>query len=174
MASRLSSAATASLSGEQRPEDLPLLVTITDPALEEPLRYTNCHLEMIDTETAAYGVVSAGDTFRALVVSGVLPDDSEDMRKETEIVLDALDPTVRPELRQLTSAAKVDLALCLSNDPDTRFMMISGLEILDRSYDLETATLTIGRYANGARSVAVDEPLVAQRQTRQNAPGLHQ
>jgi len=75
-------------------------------------------------------------------------------------------------MRALTTGARATLALALVSEPDTQFGVVSGLRIANRVYETETLMIEVSRHVDAVGADAL-EPLVAERQTRRKAPGLH-
>jgi len=160
------------LTAEEIDDVLVVLVTIADSSLSSPILYTN-YPGLLATDPLTYGIVSNGLTYNYALQNVVIPTESEDLSQSTDIIIDNIVENVEPLVRNLTLLATVTIALALRSQPDTQFLSIPNLVIVDRNYEMATVTLSVSRYGNRTYSADRLEPLVGERQTRNKAPGLH-
>lgn len=161
------------LNAEEVIDDLAVLVIIDDATLAAPLRFTTSSKTRLSSEPLTYGLIASGQTYRSALLHVLLPNEREDNDQATDIVIDNVAEDIAPAMRGLSTDATVSISLVLVSQPDTSFCTITGLHVVDRSYELETVTISVSRHANKAGASDLLEPLAGEQQTRNKAPGLY-
>lgn len=150
-----------------------VLMRISHPDLETPVRLSTDPTERISVEPLVYGTRStwaggAVDTpYLFVIASAVLPDDQEDAPPVATIALEVVDRDMAAVLRSTTTRATVDVATVLASSPDEVESEWWGLELIGVDGDAGEIRLQVGR------EPLDQEPWPARRMTREAFPGLH-
>jgi len=168
---RLSLTARAAHDAASSDEVEVVLVRISHPDLEEPLRLSSDPTERISIDPLAYGTRSNWGGAPAIhwfvLASTLLPDDVDDAPAAATIVLEAVDRDMAAILRSTTRRATVDMAVVLAATPDVIEAEWTGLDLVAAEGDAGEIRLSI------SRDPITSEPWPARRMTRQVMPGLH-
>lgn len=150
-----------------------VLIEITHPDLDAPLRLSTDNTEMISDEPRIYGTRStwrgadpATDPYLWIIASAVLPDDAEDAPAQAQIVLENLDSRMIEVLRSYTDMATVAIAVVEAATPNLIEAEWHGM-LLSTS-EGTSAEITISL----SRDEIELEHFPAGRMTRQKFPGL--
>lgn len=150
-----------------------VLIEITHPDLDAPLRLSTDNTEIISDEPRIYGTRStwrgadsATDPYLWIVASAVLPDDAEDAPAQAQIVLENLDSRMIEVLRSYTDMATVAIAVVEAATPNLIEAEWHGM-LLSTS-EGTSAEITISL----SRDEIELEHFPAGRMTRQKFPGL--
>ncbi len=150
-----------------------MLIRITHPDLEAPLRLSTDPTERLSVEPLVYGTRSSwrsdddGSPYLFALLGAMLPDDQEDQPQAATIVVEAVDRTIAEVLRSTTRRATVDLAVVLASAPHVVEAEWLGLELVSAEGDAGEIKLSI------SRDPITSEPYPARRMTRNVCPGLH-
>lgn len=150
-----------------------VLIEITHPDLDAPLRLSTDNTEMISDEPRIYGTRStwrgadpATDPYLCIIASAVLPDDAEDAPAQAQIVLENLDSRMIEVLRSYTDMATVAVAVVEAATPNLIEAEWHGM--LLSTAEGTSAEITISL----SRDEIELEHFPAGRMTRQKFPGL--
>lgn len=149
-----------------------LLVRITHPDLDEPLRLSSDPTTRISTDPLAYGTVSrwgapAGAVHWFVLASTMLPDDTDDAPAAATLILEAVDRDMATILRSTTIRATVAMAVVLASSPDVVEAEWTELQLVSAEGDAGEIRLSI------SRDPITSEPWPSRRMTRTAFPGLH-
>jgi len=148
-----------------------LLVRITHPDLDEPIRLSSDPTERISVEPLAYGTRSAwGGTVAVhwfVLASTVVPDDVDDAPAAATMILEAVDRDIASALRSTTARATVAMAVVLASSPDVVEAEWTDLQLVSAEGDAGEIRLSI------SRDPITSEPWPSRRMTRAAFPGLH-
>ncbi len=150
-----------------------VLIEITHPELDTPIRLSTDNTERLSDEPLLYGTRStwrgadpATDPYLWIVASAVLPDDAEDAPAQAQIVLDNLDARMVELLRSFVGQPVVALAVVEAGTPD----------VVEAEWQDLRLTSADGTSAEIMLSLSRDEielePFPSGRMTRQKFPGL--
>lgn len=149
-----------------------MLVMISHPALEAPVRLSTDPTERLSIDPLAYCTrstwqTSDGSPFLFVLMSTTLPDDQEDQPQAATLMLEAVDHDMAKVLRSTIERARVDIAVVLASAPDTVEAEWLGLELVSSEGDAGEIRLSI------SRDPITSEPYPSRRMTRFAFPGLH-
>ena len=123
-----------------------VLLEITHPNLETPLRLSTDPTERISTEPLVYGTRSSWrgadpvtDHWQFVAAALELPSDQEDVPAAVRITLDLFDATLPALLRSFETRATANIALVMASDPDTLEQQFLGLEVTGGTYGAQVA-----------------------------------
>jgi hypothetical protein len=152
----VSAAFIEACNAQETGEGFYVLVTITHPEMDEPLRLNN----------AGANLTSQGELFLACPIGITLSDDSEDRPPQAKLTLDNIDRTIIAYLRSISTPCTVALQVVKASDPNTLEAELTDFQLREISYN----TLTI----EGALSLEwlFQEPAVAYCFTPTHFPGL--
>lgn len=150
-----------------------VLIEITHPDLEAPIRLSTDNTERLSDDPLIYGTRStwrgadpATDPYLWIVASAVLPDDAEDAPAQAQIVLENLDARIVEVLRSYTGMASVALAVVEAGTPDLIEAEWDGLLLTNAEGTASEITISL------SRDEIELEHFPAGRMTRQKFPGL--
>lgn len=159
-----------------------VLVTITHPLLDAPLRLASGYNERIQDEPRSYGVrskalypqVSAPGIFNLatpavwdyVLMGVILPEDREAGPSSSDLVIERVASGMLDQARKISSPARIDYALVLPDTPDIVEFAWADQRVVDRSADDATITLTVAREGEAKTSWPFG------RMTRNTCPGL--
>lgn len=169
---RISINARAAHDDETTDETEIVLIKITHPDLDEPVRLSTDPTERLSLEPLAYGTRSKWQTtdkspFMFVLLSVMVPDDKDDAPAAATLVLEAVDNRMVDILRSTTERATVDMAVVLASSPDLVEAEWFDMRLVSASGDASEITLQISKEAVTA------EPWPAARMTKARFPGLH-
>ena len=157
-----------------------VLVTITHPQLDEPLRLSTDPTLRLSDQPLKYGTRSRliGGTalehdlpspaeFFFVLMTAVLPDDLEAGVTSTDIVFEHVDNGMVEQARGLKTPARVDFTVVLASTPDHVDFEWTDLSSVDVSYDEATITVSVSREA------VMNMAWPYGRMTKSQFPGLH-
>lgn len=149
-----------------------MLVKISHPDLDAPIRLTSDPTERLSIEPLYYGTRSTWETadgspFLFVLMSTTLPDDQDDQPSAATLVLEVVDKDMAAPLRSTIRRATVDIAVVLSSSPDVVEIEWTGLSLTAAEGDASEIKLSI------SRDPITSEPFPARRMTRNVMPGLH-
>lgn len=147
-----------------------ILMKITHPDLDDPVRLSTDPTERITTEPLVYGTRSTWLTtdsspFLFVSLAAQLPDDLEGTPQAGALVLEAVDNDVNIILRSTTTPATVDMAVVLAESPDQVEAEFRDLEMVSAEGGKDTITIQVTRELLSA------EPWPSGRMTRARFPG---
>lgn len=151
---------------ERTPELEVLLVTITHPDLDEPIRLSSDPTERLSTDPLVYGTTSNALEYLFVLMGAVLPDDRKGSPPKTSLTFDNIDSTYVELARSFTSPAYVDLKVVFASAPDLVTQHYAGLRMTRVSFDESSLTFDV------SRELFLSEPFGAP-QSKQFFPGLH-
>ncbi|MBZ4022202.1 hypothetical protein CKO11_06995 [Rhodobacter sp. TJ_12] len=150
-----------------------VLIEITHPDLEAPIRLSTDNTARVSEEPLMYGTRSTwrgadpdADPYLWIVASAVLPDDAEDAPAQAQLVLENLDARMIELLRSFTSQPTVALAVVLADTPDLIEAEWHGLRLTVAEGTSAEITLAL------SRDEIELEHFPSGRMTRQRFPGL--
>lgn len=149
-----------------------VLLLLTHPDLDEPIRLSTDPTERLSVDPLAYGTRSTWQTdddspFLFVLASALLPDDQEDTPAASTITLEAVDNRIAEQLNSTIERATVDLAVVLASSPDQIEFESRGLKLIESSGNALEINLKL------SRDPLTSEPWPAARMTRSRFPGLH-
>lgn len=149
-----------------------VLIEITHPDLDAPIRLSTDNTEMISDEPRIYGTRStwrgadpSTDPYLWIVASAVLPDDAEDAPAQAQIVLENLDSRLVEVLRSYTDMATVAIAVVEAATPNLIEAEWHGMLLSNAEGTSAEITLSL------SRDEIELEHFPAGRMTRQKFPG---
>lgn len=149
-----------------------VLLLITHPDLDEPIRLSTDPTDRLSIEPLAYGTQSTwqtddGSPFLFVLASSLLPDDQEEAPAAATITLEAVDNRIAEQLNSTIERATVDMALVLASSPDKLEFETRGLKLIESSGNASEVSLKL------SRDPLTSEPWPSARMTRSRFPGLH-
>jgi hypothetical protein len=144
-----------------------VLVTITHEALAEPIRLSSDPTVRLGAEPLRYGTVHNGHEYEFVLMSAVLPDDSEGRPPSVTLVFENVVADMAAIARAVSTPATVDIVLVLASSPDAIEEAYSGLQIVRATYDDARITVEVGR------ELATRRPWPAKLMTQSRFPGLY-
>lgn len=151
-----------------------VLLEITHPALDVPIRLSTDNTERLSDEPLTYGTRSSWrganpqtQPFLWVVASTLVPSDLEDAPAAATIVLDNLDASMVALLRSFTDAATLNMAVVLASSPDLVEAEWTGLQLIAAEITAGEITLQFSR-----EEIEL-EPFPMARLSRERFPGLH-
>lgn len=168
--SSLSASAVKAMFSSETEESIIMLLTIYDPATNQPIiRLADNYTKRI-SETAdevLYGVTSNSNDFVFLPMQITLPTEQDTGAPSCSIVLNYVTPEAIALVRtQLTKPTKILIEIILSGSPNTVEASFPGFYINSATYNSESITLDLSMI-----SYAV-EPFPAFNFTPSYFPGL--
>lgn len=150
-----------------------VLIEITHPDLDAPIRLSTDNTERISDEPLIYGTRStwrgadpATDPYLWIIASAVLPDDADDAPAQAQIVLENLDAQLTEVLRSYTDMATVAIAVVEAATPSLIEAEWHGMLLSNAEGTSAEITLSL------SRDEIELEHFPAGRMTRQKFPGL--
>ncbi len=169
---RVSLNARLALDAETSDEVEIILVRITHPDLDAPIRLSTDPTIRISDDPPMYATRSTwpdrpSDPYLFVLASALLPDDQEEAPQTSQLVLELVDRDMAKPLRETTTRATVDVAVVMASTPDLVEAEYLGLEITGVDGDAGELRLALSRQPITA------EPWPARRMTKAAFPGLH-
>ncbi len=152
-----------------------VLVQITHPETNQIIRLSTDPTERISYQPLSYGTRSDwlgadpeddAEAFLFILMSAMLPDDSEDSAPAAQLVLEAVDNRIAEALRSTTLRATVSMAVVLASSPNKIEFEARNFRLVSAEGNAEAITLSI------SRDPITSEPWPAGRMTRERFPGL--
>mgnify|MGYP001256328703 CR=1 FL=1 len=125
MSRNLSIAARNALYASETGEGFAVLLTLSHPQLETPLRVAG----------ADAAIASRGDNFVPYPFRLTLPDDAERQSPEARLVIDNVDRQIILALRNLDTAPQVTIEIVRLGDPDVVEARFDSFRLGQVSYD---------------------------------------
>ncbi len=153
-----------------------VLLHITHPETEQVIRLSTDPTDRISYSPPSYGTRSTwlgadpeddDEAFLFILLSVLVPDDSEDSPPAAQLVLQSVDNRTADALRSTTQRATVNMALVLASTPDTVEQEWLNFKLISAEGSGDSITLSI------SRDPVTAEPWPAGRMTRDRFPGLH-
>ena len=153
-----------------------VLLHITHPETEQIIRLSTDPTDRISYSPPAYGTRSTwlgadveddDEAFLFILMSVLVPDDSEDSPPAAQLVLEAVDNRIADALRSTLQRATVNMALVLASTPDIVEQEWLNFNLISAAGKADSITLSI------SRDPVTAEPWPAGRMTRDRFPGLH-
>jgi hypothetical protein len=153
-----------------------VLIRITHPAIDVPVRLSTDNRDHLSLEPLVYGTRStwmAEDEpggraeYQFVLLDAALPGDEAETPHSAELIVELHDNDLAHVLRQTTTPARVDIAVVLASSPDLVEAEWLDLRLVGVDGDAGQAMLSI------ARTGFVAEPMPAGRFSKQRFPGLH-
>lgn len=149
-----------------------ILVRISHPDLDAPIRLSTDPTERLCVDPLTYGTRSSwpdssANPYLFVLASALLPDDQEDAPQAAQLVLEVVDREMATPLRSTTERATVDIAVVLASSPDLVEMEFRGLRLVGVEGDAAELRLSI------SREPLTSEPWPSRRMTHAAFPGLH-
>ncbi|MGY9049631.1 hypothetical protein P775_11025 [Puniceibacterium antarcticum] len=158
-------------------EELPVvLMEITHPLLEAPIRLSSDNADLIEvidtaqirgTRSTWRGADPESEPYLHIIASVLLPSDLEDAPAAGTLVLDNLSPEMAKLLRSYTDLATISLATVMADMPNDPIEENIGLQITSSVITAAEITIT---YTYEERE---NEPFPKGRMSRSFFPGLH-
>ncbi|QLH40842.1 MAG: DUF1833 family protein [Defluviicoccus sp.] len=111
-----------------------VLLTLSHPELEQPLRFTS----------DGVATLSNGDTFTPFPFELTIPDDVEGRAPRAQLRIDNTSQDIIALLRGLTTPPTLDIRIVRAPTPDVVERSWSGLEWRTSTYDAGAITGTLG------------------------------
>jgi hypothetical protein len=151
---------------EQTGEVEVMLVTVTHPNLDAPVRVSSDPTQRLSVDPLRYGTISNGVEYPFVLMSAILPDDTKGSPPRTALVFDNIDSDMVALARSFINPATADIDVVLASAPDFVTQRYAGLKITRSNYDETSVTFDL------SREHLTFEPFGA-RQTKVFFPGLH-
>jgi hypothetical protein len=126
----LSAAALASTNAQETGEAWLVLLTISHPALAQPIRVTSDNQD----------VTSNGNVFQTFPFSITLPGEDPEQPSRARLRIDNVDRSIIATLRTITSAPTLSIDIVLASSPSTVEVSFVGLTMREVEYDAQTIT----------------------------------
>lgn len=149
-----------------------VLIKISHPALDAPVRLSSDPTERLSIEPLAYGTRStwggagADDPYQFALMETELPEDADDTPAAMTIYLANVAADMAAPLRSTTVRATVDIAVVLAASPDLVEYELTGLRLLSAEIDATAIKLSI------SHQPIVAEPFPGRRMTKAAFPTL--
>ncbi|MEB3422228.1 hypothetical protein ACFSDD_09250 [Salipiger marinus] len=150
-----------------------LLIEVTHPDLEAPIRLSTDPTERISTDPLVYGTRSGWrganpvtEPFLFALISAEVPGDMEEAPASATLVLENVDHAIAELLRSVTSRASVHLAVVLAASPEVVEAEFLDMQLIAAEGDAERIPLTI------SRQPIEEEGFPMHRMTRDRFPGM--
>ncbi len=124
------------------------LITIYHDDLSEPIRVCSDAVERLgsDEYNVYYGVVSNDRTFFFAGFEACLVNDEDGAAPQVQISIPNADRSMTEAIEQMgPGPAKVDIEIVFSDTPDVIEVALTGMEMVDITYDETTITGTVSR-----------------------------
>lgn len=151
-----------------------LLLEITHPSLDAPIRLSTDNADRISTDPLIYGTRSnwwaanpTTEPFLWVIASVLVPDDKQDAPAAGSFVLENLDNSIVKLLRSFTDIATLSMAVVLASSPDFIEREWIGLKITTSEINAGEISLSFSR-----EEIELEQFPIG-RMTRNNFPGLH-
>lgn len=118
-------AARMALNAQETGEAFLILLTLSHPAMQEPLRVTS---DAVETQ-------SRGESFAPFPFELTLPDDDGNGAPQARLAIDNVDRQIVRALRELGSAPFVLMEIVRAADPDTVEARFVDFRLTDITYD---------------------------------------
>lgn len=128
MARTLSAAALASAHAQETGEAWLVLLTITHPALAQPIRVTSDNQD----------TVSNGNTFQTFPFQITLPGEDPESPSRARLKIDNVDRSIVNTLRTITSAPSLMIQVVLASQPNVIEVEFTGLTLREAEYDAQS------------------------------------
>lgn len=150
-----------------------VLIHITHPLIDEPVRLSSDPTTRISLEPLSYGTPSTwltedGSPFLFIMMGAQLPDEDDDAPAAGSLVLEILDSDIATILTSTTVQAIVSMAVVLASSPD-----LVEAEFLDMrmvSADIDAGQIVM----SFTKEPITAESYPAARMTKERFPGMHQ
>lgn len=129
-----------------------VLVTITHPDLEAPLRLSTDPTVRTSSDPLTYGTWHQGQLYEFVVLTALLPDDIEDSPARTSLSFENVDVDLVSVLRAVRRPATMELRMVLSNALDTVEDRYTDLLLTHIQGDADKLTADISREYLGAHN----------------------
>lgn len=130
MSRSLSQLARQALFAPETGEAFLVLLTISHPGLEQPIRITS---DAVDTQSRGLG-------FIAFPFDIVIPDDTEGASPRARVTIDNIDRTIVAAVRSMNAPATVLIEIVRAADADTVEAAFPDFRLINVSYDARTVS----------------------------------
>ena len=151
-----------------------VLLEITHPSLDAPIRLSTDNTERLSTDPLYYGTRSSWrganpltQPYLWVIASTLLPSDQEDAPAAGTFVLENLDNSIAKLLRSFTDLASLSMAVVLASSPDLIEAQWTGLDIVASEINTGEVSVSFSREEIELESFPVG------RMSRDRFPGLH-
>lgn len=151
-----------------------VLLEITHPMLDAPIRLSTDNADRIQDDPLIYGTRSAWrgsnpvtEPFLWIIASVLVPDDKQDAPASGTFVLENLDHSIASLLLSFTDLATLNMAVVLASSPSHIEREWTGLKITTADIDLGEISVTF------SRDQVELELFPLGRMSRSSFPGLH-
>lgn len=161
----VSNSLKAAVNAPETDEVFILLLTLTHPDLEEPIRVCDNGMGTLPV-SGVWGTASRGDEFVQIPMDFMLPGEGENQSPFSRIRIDNVSREVTKAVRSITSAPAVKAEVVIASDPDVVEISLDGFNLLSVTYDQF--------YVEGTMSVEQfeDEPFPGDRYMPSSTPGI--
>ena len=156
MSRNVSATARAAINAQQTGEAFLILLTISHPNIDPPIRVTS---DGVNT-------ISRGETFIAYPFEVTLPDDRDDQVVRASLRVDNVGREIATALRSIDSPPQVTLEVVLGSSPDTVEAGPFDFTLRGATYDALTVTGDL------VFEDILNEPIPGDAMTPANFPGL--
>lgn len=146
-----------------------LLLTISHPDMDEPLRISTDPTQRLSDDPLQYGTMHNGAVYYYALVSVPLPEQGQDAAETVSVSIDIVTPEMGKIPTLVTSPARVDIVQVMSSTPDIAEYAFYDLELRSANVDTEQGLITL----EVGRQPWLEEPVQRHRMTAQRFPGLH-
>lgn len=119
------------------------LMTITHPALSEPIRLSSNPTTRLSDTPLMYGHISRGSTYLFIPFGLILPGEKEGSPPVAQITLDNIDRTITDLVRSVSTPPKVKLELVLASAPDAVEIELPLFDMVAATYDASSVTISL-------------------------------
>lgn len=149
-----------------------VLVIITHPDLDEPIRLSSDNTDRLSLEPLMYGTRSTwrtpdGEPFLFIMMDALVPDEKDDAAAAASLVIEILDSSLAEILTSTTVPAICAMAIVQASAPDYVNAEWTGMQMNDSEGDSGQAVLRF------SVEPLQDEWFPADRMTKDRMPGLH-
>lgn len=151
----------------QECDEVPVvLVTISHPSLDAPLRLSSDPTQRLSDDPLTYGTVSGGETYTFMLMTMLIPDDKEGEPLSAQLQIDNVEADAGPAIEPIVSDLKATIQVVLSSSPDFVEIEYADLDVTSAQGSEGTITLSCGREDSALWTCPGD------RMTKDRFPGL--
>lgn len=149
-----------------------VLIKITHPLLDAPIRLSSDNTERISVEPLAYGTRSTwltddGSPFLFILMGAQIPDETDEEPPAGSLVLANLDSAIAEVLTSTTVPAIVSMALVLASSPDEVEHEFLDMQLRSAEGDGDQIVLSF------TKEPVLNETYPSDRMTKERFPGLY-
>lgn len=149
-----------------------VLIKITHPLLDQPIRLSSDNTERLSTEPLSYGTRSTwltedGSPFLFILMGAQIPDETDEAAPAGNLVLANLDSDIAEVLTSTTVPALVSMALVLASSPNEIEHEFLDMQLRSAEGDGDEIVLSF------AKEQVLSEKYPSDLMTKERFPGLY-